>query len=234
MLQSPDSIDAEAFRMLRMHLELVSLESGARTFVFVSALEKEGKTTTVCNLAVALGRAGRRVVLVDGDLRKGAVARAFGLAGSRGLTDVVAGRHDLAEAITRVRVDPEATGPDDTRAEHVSVLPVGPRPEHPGELAADQEIGRVLDELRLEYDFILIDTPPLLTVGDAMAMAARSDAVIPVARLNYHSARDLREFRRALQAMPSQPIGFVLTGARSRARYAVQTHVELRTPEPVG
>jgi non-specific protein-tyrosine kinase len=239
MLQSPESLDAEAFRVLRMHLEFVSLESGARTFVFISALEDEGKTTTVCNLAVALALAGRRVVLVDGDVRQGAIAQALGLEGLPGLGDLVerSHRHALADVIAHVGVRGVLPGGGDgaVRVADVDVLPVGRLPKHPGEFAADPKVGRVLDELRVEYEFVLIDTPPLLVVGDAMAIAARSDAVIPIARLNYHSARDLNEFRRLLDAMPSEPIGFVLTGAAPRgARYRTYQPAQFQTRESVG
>jgi Mrp family chromosome partitioning ATPase len=146
-------------------------------------------------------------------------------------------RHALTDVIAHVGVRGALPGEGNgaVRVADVDVLPVGRLPKHPGEFAADPKVGRVLDELRLEYEFVLIDTPPLLVVGDAMAIAARADAVIPVARLDYHSARDLNEFRRLLDAMPSEPIGFVLTGAAPRsARYPTYQPAPFHAPESVG
>jgi Mrp family chromosome partitioning ATPase/capsular polysaccharide biosynthesis protein len=240
MLQNPDSLDAEAYRVLRMNLELLSLESGARTFVFVSALKGEGKTTTVCNLAAALALAGRRVVIVDGDVRQAAVARALGLEGLPGLADVVQWPHrlELSDVIARVGVAENGAdrgGDGAMSVADVDVVPVGDLPSHPGEFAVDSRFGQVLEELSLSYEFVLIDTPPLLVVGDAMAIATRADAVIPVARLDYVSSRDLREFRRVIDALPCQPVGFVLTGAPTRAgRYRGYEPAHNGAREPVG
>src|ERR671933_1075164 len=100
MLADPNSIHAEAFRVLRTNLDFFNLEHGARTIMVTSALEEEGKSTTVANLAVALSRAGQRVVLVDLDLRRPTLDRYFEFGGGPGLTDVVLGRAKLAPAET--------------------------------------------------------------------------------------------------------------------------------------
>jgi Mrp family chromosome partitioning ATPase len=240
MLQSPDSLEAEAFRVLRMHIEFVSLESGARTFVFASALEGEGRTTTVCNLAVALALAGRRVVVVDGDIRQSGVAPALGLErGLPGLAEIVQrpDEFQLTDAIAHVGLPRSAapgSGNGATRVGDVDVLPAGQLATHPGEFAADPRLGEVLDELRLRYEFVLIDTPPLLIAADAMAIASRADAAVPVARLGFAPSRDLREFRRLIEAMPCRSIGFVLTGAPARTtRLPTFERVQVRTQEPV-
>ncbi|HET8742206.1 MAG TPA: P-loop NTPase, partial [Gaiella sp.] len=107
MLASPHSAHAEAFRMLRANLEFANLDRGARSILVTSALEKEGKSTTVANLAVALARAGQRVALVDLDLRRPAIARFFGIPATHpGVTDVVGGAATLEQALMQVSRDP--------------------------------------------------------------------------------------------------------------------------------
>ncbi|HKP17778.1 MAG TPA: AAA family ATPase [Gaiellaceae bacterium] len=241
MLQSPESLDAEAFRILRMNLELANVDAGARAFLFVSALKGEGKTTTACNVGAALALAGRRVVVVDCDVRQAAVARAFGLEGEPGLGDLVLHprRYELPDVLARIHVAsaaPRVNGfhrqaEEDVRLAGLDVLPVGERPEHPGEFVVDPRFGQVLAELKLRYEFVVIDSPPLLVVGDAMATAKHADTVVAVARRDYVSSRDLREFRRMLDTLPCRPLGFVLTRAPARkSRYSGYEPVQYRSP----
>jgi Mrp family chromosome partitioning ATPase/capsular polysaccharide biosynthesis protein len=117
MLEEPNSLSAEAFRMLRTNLDRANLEQGARTIMVTSAVEGEGKSTTVANLAVAYARTGKRVVLVDLDLRRSILDRFFQLEGRPGLTDVAAGRAELESVIAKVRLTSNGESPIGTHAQ---------------------------------------------------------------------------------------------------------------------
>jgi succinoglycan biosynthesis transport protein ExoP len=221
MLAAPRRIHAEAFRVLRTNLDFANLEARARTIMITSAVEREGKSTTVANLAVAAASAGKRVVLVDLDLRCPLIARLFDLDPDRpGLTDVVVGHVKLHDAISTIAVSKgrptgaSGNGNGDGAVEGLlQLLPAGPAPPNAGEFVNTQALPGILDQLAAGADLVLIDAPPLLHVGDAMTLSARVDALLLVTRLNVVSRPMLTEMRRILDASPAVPLGFVLTGA---------------------
>ncbi len=224
MLAEPAGIHAEAFRMLRTNLEFANLERGARTIMVTSAVETEGKSTTVANLAVALARAGKRVALVDLDLRRPFLARLFGLDANRpGLTDVALGHAELSDAIAPVAIsNGRASGATNgqPRVEGVlEVVPAGPVPPDAGEFVGTKALADILEQLAERAEIILIDAPPLLHVGDAMTLSSRIDALIVVTRLNVVRRPMLAEMRRVLHACPAAKLGFVLTDAHLEEAY---------------
>jgi len=229
MLDSPQSAQAEAFRMLRANLEFVNLDRGARSILVTSALEKEGKSTTVANLAVALARAGQRVALVDLDLRRPALARFFGIPASHpGVTDIVGGSSTLEQALMQVSRDPRGraetphvgNGAGTTATGGVlGVLTSGPIPRDPGEVVKDKRLVAMLDQLEGSFDFVLVDTPPLLTVGDAMTLSAQVDAMITIARLRMLRHGVLDELARSLETCPTIKLGVVVTEAEAEPGY---------------
>ena len=229
MLASPHSAHAEAFRMLRANLEFANLDRGARSILVTSALEKEGKSTTVANLAVALARAGQRVALVDLDLRRPAIARFFGIPATHpGVTDVVGGSTTLEQALMQVSRDPKGradeshvgngTSATDTGGA-LAVLTSGPIPRDPGEVVKAKRLAAALAELERSFDFVLVDTPPLLSVGDAMALSAQVDAMITVARLRMLRHGVLDELARSLETCPTIKLGVVVTEAEAEPSY---------------
>jgi non-specific protein-tyrosine kinase len=217
--------------MLRANLEFVNLDRGARSILVTSALEEEGKSTTVANLAVALARAGQKVVLVDLDLRRPAIGKFFGITGSQpGVTNVVVGSVPLDRALVEVvRIPGGARGGaahmggngagSTGSAGVLKVLASGPVPSDPGEFVNATRLTTTLEELTRMFDFVLIDTPPLLSVGDAMALSARADAMITVARLNMLRRPNLNELARALETCPTIKLGVVVTGAEAEPGY---------------
>lgn len=219
MLEEPHGVHAEVFRMLRTNLEFANLDRGARTIMFTSAVEEEGKSTTVANLAVAIARAGHSVALVDLDLRRPFLARFFDLEEHPGLTDVALGHVDLQTALARraiVEADgrPTLNGNGQAGVEGVlDILTSGPPPPDAGEFVGSGVLRNILDELREAADFVLIDVPPMLHVGDAMALAARVDALVVLTRLSVARRSMLNELRRLLDACPAAKLGFVVAGA---------------------
>jgi succinoglycan biosynthesis transport protein ExoP len=220
MLAEPNGIQAEAFRILRTNLEFVNLERRARTIMFTSAVEGEGKSTTVVNLAVAFARVGRRVVLLDLDLRRPFLHQMLGLEDRFGLTDVALGHVALEEALASVAISdasqrtPEGNGSRPNGVEGVlEVLTAGPPPPNAGEFVGSDTLAAVLAELRQRADLVLIDTPPLLHVGDAMTLSAFVDALVVVIRLKMIRRHIVQELQRVLDTSPAEKLGFVQTGA---------------------
>jgi capsular exopolysaccharide synthesis family protein len=141
--------------------------------VITSALPGEGKTAVATNYALASARDGKRVLLIDADLRGGRVARTLGFSEELGLTDVLTGRADLASVIRSVIVD--------TGAE-LHVVTAGTRHEHPSGLLDSEAMRRLLEGVRQTYDITVLDTPPVNVVADAAVLGGASDGVVLVAR----------------------------------------------------
>lgn len=229
MVAEPHSVYAESFRILATNLDFVNLEWGARSIMVTSSVQSEGKSTTVANLAVALARSGRRVALVDLDLRRPYLDRFFRLEERPGLTHVALGRVDLDEALVTFTdidadedVDGAAPGSIDGTAAHAGelmVLTSGALPPNPGEFVASRAVNDILDELRTRADVVLIDTPPLMQVGDAMTLSAKVDALMIVTRFSLIRRPMLGELHRVLDTCPAGKLGFVLTGAELEEGY---------------
>jgi Mrp family chromosome partitioning ATPase/capsular polysaccharide biosynthesis protein len=240
MLEDAASSQAEAFRMLRANLDFMTLDRDARTIMITSALEQEGKSTTVANLAVAFARAGKRVVLVDLDLRRPVLARFFDLEGP-GLTQVALGQVPLEEALTRIVItDPPSPkrrlalrrGADRncnvTREllGELEVLPSGPIPPDPGEFVSSPALGKILGALRERAEVVLVDAPGALNVGDVVSLASHVDGIVVVARSKVLRRRTLTELDRLLTMVRAPALGFVATGEGEDESYAagVSTH----------
>jgi capsular exopolysaccharide synthesis family protein len=228
MYTRPGGMRGEAFRMLRANLDFVTLEREARTIMVTSALIGEGKTTTAANLAIALARGGRQVLLVELDLRRPRLDALFGLDDTPGLTDVVLGKAALEDAITLVSGTdlsnrssyagrPILTGSSEEGA--LGILHSGPLPPSPGEFVGTQALAAVLAELGELAETVLIDVPPLLVVGDAMTLSSRVDAMLIVTRLEHLHRHTLRELARTLEQCPAHKLGFVLTGVEEGKGY---------------
>lgn len=230
MLEDPHSPGAEAFRMLRTNLDFVAVGRDVRTLLVTSAVEAEGKSTTVSNLAIAMVRAGRRVALVDLDLRRSYLARFFPSDRRQGMTDVVLGSATLDDVLLRVPVPGGgSTGeiggmssvnghPGDGDA-YLEVLLAGTLPPNPGELAGGAAVRRVLQELAQRVEVVIIDSPPVMAVGDALSVSASVDAVLVIARLDQARRRVVNELRRVLQASPAVPLGVAVTGSAANDAY---------------
>lgn len=225
MVSEPGRPAAEAFRKLRTNLEFANLDRDHRTIMVSSSVEQEGKSTTVGNLGVALARGGRRVAIVDLDLRRPLMHRFFRVGAVPGVTDVVSGRASLGDAIREIPIGDQrsqsllarhaASGNGSTPAKGptLSLLPAGSARFDPGEFILDEGLYAVLGEMRKDWDIVLIDAPPMSVVGDALSLSAGVDAIIVVAKLGLVHPGMLHELSRLLEASPTDKLGFVVTGA---------------------
>jgi tyrosine-protein kinase len=236
MIAEPTGGGAEAFRRLRMNLEFASIGRPRQVITITSALEEEGKSTTIANLAVALALAGRQVALVDLDLRRPALAKFFRLdARQPGLSAVVLGHVSLEDALAHVPLDAVTrssmgkyigsrsaqtdspvggNGNGAAAAGSLVVLPTGIVPPDPGEFVGLEAVSQVIAALRERADVILIDAPPLLPVGDALTIGGFSDALIVAVRADLARRPVTGELAGILSRMPSARLGFVLCGAQ--------------------
>jgi succinoglycan biosynthesis transport protein ExoP len=240
MLVEPRGIGAEAFRMLRTNLEFVRLGRDVKTIMVTSAVEREGKSTTVANMAVALARAGQRVALVDLDLRRPFLDHFFDLRYRPGLTQVAIGQATLDEALIPVAVGDLNDGPrlevagngsgngstkslppslPSLHGGSLRVLVAGPIPPNAGEFVGSEALAGILRDLRQRFDTVLVDAPPSLQVGDAMALSGSVDAMLVVTRMNVVRRPMLNELSRLLAASPAHTLGFVVTGAENEEGY---------------
>jgi polysaccharide biosynthesis transport protein len=195
----PQSQMAESYRALRTSLLLTSLGTPPKVILVTSALPEEGKTTTSINSAIVLAQRGTRVLLIDADLRRPSIHKTLGMAPGSGLSNVLTGGTTLAQAIVPSSISP-----------NLSVLPAGTPPPNPAELLASTNMATLLAELCDQYDHIVIDTPPTLSVTDAVIMATRADAVILVIRAGQTTKQALRRARDVLTQVNARVCGVLL------------------------
>lgn len=197
----PHAPRAEAFRQLRTGLQFIDIDRPRKVVVVTSSVPEEGKTTTLCNLAIALAQGGSRVVLVESDLRRPRAAQYLGVEGAVGLTSVLAGKATLDEAL-------QPWGDD-----LLTVLASGPLPPNPSELLASEHMHAVLAELSDRFEIVLLDSPPLLPVTDAAALSAQCDGALIVVRHGKTSREQVSSSTAALTGVGARVLGSVLTMA---------------------
>jgi succinoglycan biosynthesis transport protein ExoP len=217
---APQSGHAEAFRHLRTNLQFLQIQNACKVITVSSSLAGEGKTTTVCNLAMTLASAGSRVLVIEADLRRPRIAALLGIEGAAGLTNVLAGRLSVERA-----VQPWAAGPFD-------VIAAGPLPPNPSELLASPQMAETIEQLRADYDYIVVDTPPLLPVTDAAALAPATDGVLLVCRYRHTSKADVQASVGSLAAVSAPLLGTVLTMIPESVRRA-DTYATYRADGPM-
>ena len=195
----PQSQMAESYRALRTSLLLSNLGTPPKTIMVTSARPQEGKTTTSINTAIVLAQKGVRVLLIDADLRRPSVHKTLGMGPRSGLSNVLTGSVTLDHAITRSPI-----------LSNLFVLPAGTPPPNPAELLASSNMRDFLNELREKYDHIVIDTPPTLSVTDAVVLSQRVDAIILVIRSSKTTKQALRRSRDILMQVNAKITGVLL------------------------
>ncbi len=195
----PQSQMAESYRALRTSLLLSSLGAPPKVILVTSAMPQEGKTTTSINTAVVLAQRGVRVLLIDADLRRPGIHKALGMGPRSGLSNVLTGSAELEQAITRSPLVPS-----------LSILPAGTPPPNPAELLASTNTRDLLESLRQDFDHIVIDTPPTLSVTDAVVLSTRADAVVLVIRSGKTTKQALRRARELLFRVNARVTGVLL------------------------
>ncbi len=196
----PKSAIAEAYRALRTSILLSSPGGAPKVIAITSAVPQDGKTTTAVNVAVVLAQQGARVLLVDGDLHRPAIHKWFGIHDSAtGLSTLLAGRGGEDEGLV------SAPG-----QENLFLLPSGPVPPQPAELLASAVMASYLNKWRQEFDYVVIDTPPVLTLTDPVLLAVQADCVLLVVRSGSTRKDALRNARNLLAQVKARVLGVVI------------------------
>lgn len=198
-LDSPRSLTSEAYRTIRTGLLLSKAGDAPRSVLISSAQSSEGKTTTVLNLAASLASAGGRVIVIDADLRRPSVYKYFELTpGLPGLVDVITGRHEPGEVIL------------ENVYRRISIIPSGKLPPNPAELVGSVEMQKLINHLSEQYDYVLIDSPPILPVTDAVILSRFVDGVVMVVKGASTPRRVFMDAKERLAAVGARVFGTVL------------------------
>ena len=195
----PQSQMAESYRALRTSLLLSNLGTPPKIIMVTSARPQEGKTTTSINTSIVLAQKGVRVLLIDADLRRPSVHKTLGMGPRSGLSNVLTGSATLEHAITRSPI-----------LSNLFILPAGTPPPNPAELLASSNMRDLLVDLREKYDHIIIDTPPTLSVTDAVVLSQWVDAIILVIRSSKTTKQALRRPRDILMQVNARITGVLL------------------------
>lgn len=193
-----DRPTAESYRQLRTNLEYLNVDRPPTVIMLSSALPSEGKTTAAVSLGLALADSGRRVTIVEADLRKPKVVRYLGLVEGAGVTDIVAGKSDIDDVL-----QPYGDGT-------LSVIAAGRTPPNPGELLASSHMAELLEKLRATNDYVLVDGPPLLPVADASGLAVHTDGVVLTVRYGSTRRDQLQQAAATVERVGARTLGVVL------------------------
>jgi len=197
----PQSEIAEAYRALRTSLLLSSAEHPPRSILVTSSVPQDGKTMTCINIAIVLAQQGKRVLLLDADMRRPNIHKAFGLKSQIGLSNILTGGAKVSEAI-QATVQP-----------NLFVIPAGPIPPHPAELLSSSLMADLFTKWRDDYDHVIVDSPPVISVTDPVLLSVQTDGVLLIVRSGQTTAAHVRRTRNLLYSVNANLLGIVVNAA---------------------
>lgn len=204
---SPKSPVAEAYRVLRTGIQFAKLDRKIKSIVVASGAPKEGKSTTASNLAITMAKADLKTVLLDTDLRRPVLHRVFSVKREPGLTDYLFGRAEIDTIFKQTDVD------------NLYLVPCGVVPPNPSELLGSEKMKEFIEYLKLNYDFIIFDTPPLVAVTDALILANQVDGVLLVASAGKTEIDVIDKAREMIHRVGGNVIGVLLNNFDASATY---------------
>jgi len=191
----------EAYKTLRTNIQFCQANTEIKTLVITSSCPNEGKSTTAFNLGNTFAESGRRVLIIDCDLRKPTLHRLYNVPGDSGLTSLLAGQVDVSEVLNK-----SVSG--------VDFIPCGIVPPNPSELLNSKRMEFYLNSFREAYDYIILDTPPIGIVTDAQILAGKCDGTLLVVASGQVDKRKLLEVKSLLDKVGANVIGSILTKAK--------------------
>ena len=197
-LSNPKSPEAEAYRTLRTNLQFSTVDHALQTILVTSSNASEGKTTTICNLAVSFAQIGKKVLIIDGDLRRPRLHTYLGLSNATGISNVLTQNLPVQEAMKEAMLD-------------IQVLTCGPTPPNPAELLNSNRLKELLNQLKQHFDIILIDTPPVGVVTDAAILSTLVDGTLMVIASHQTESDQAVRAMKLLQTVGAKVLGTVLT-----------------------
>jgi len=200
------SIEAESFRGIRTALFFKTQAEGMKVIQVTSPNKGDGKSTVAANLAISIAQSGKTVLLIDADFRRPRQHKIFNDSGELGLVSVLTGAADLKDALKQTAVP------------NLSLLPCGPRPSNPAELLTSAAFQEMLAWLKEHFDYILIDTPPLLAVSDPSIVAPRVDGVLLTIRVSRNGRPHAERAKELLATLNARVVGVVVNGVSKRGK----------------
>lgn len=193
----PKSITAESYRSLRTNIQYSSIDKQVKTLVVTSSNAGEGKSTVAGNLAYTFFQNGKRVLIIDCDLRKPSLHRKFNVSNEEGLTDVLVGTSKLNNVMKKI---------DD----NLYLLTTGTLPPNPAEIIGSNTMENFLEQCKINFDYIILDTPPVQAVADAQILSTKVDGTIIVVRAGVTKKEDIHDTVNTLKKVNANIIGTVL------------------------
>lgn len=194
----PRSPASEAYRTLRTNIQFLGPDNPVKTIIVTSAEPGEGKTTSIINLAIVMSQSESKVLLIDGDLRKPQIHKIFGISNQFGLTNILVTGLDYKEGVSY------------TYVEGLEILPAGIIPPNPSELLASNKMKQLLSEAGEDYDFVLIDTSPVVVVTDALILSTIVDGTVLVCASGQVSIDGAKRAKELLENVGANIIGVIL------------------------
>lgn len=195
----------EAYKLLRTNLMFtLPDEQKCRVVGITSSLRGEGKSTTAINLSYTLAETGKKVLLIDADLRLPSVAKKIEIKSTPGLSNIIAGNADIKDSVR-----------ESGKLDSWYILPSGDVPPNPTEMLGSAQMKKIIEELREQYDFIVVDLPPVNIVSDAVVISPLLDGMLVVVRENYSERRELSQCIKQLELSSVKVLGFVMNQSNS-------------------
>ncbi len=207
-LKNPKSLVSEAFRTLRTNIQFTNIDKNIKTLVVTSSGPGEGKTTIACNLATSIAQTEKRVLLIDCDMRKPRVHKVFGITNLEGLTNILMGEKKISEVEFR----------GDQNIKSLTVLTSGPIPPNPAELLGSRRMRDFLEDMRDQFDMIILDSPPINLVTDSAVLSTITDGTIMVVEVGKTDVEAAINAKELLEKVNANLIGVVLNKIPTRGR----------------
>lgn len=193
----PKSITAESYRSLRTNIQYSSIDKQVKTLVVTSSDAGEGKSTVAGNLAYTFFQNGKRVLIIDCDLRNPSLHKKFSVSNEAGLTDVLVGTSELKNVMKKME-------------ENLFLLTTGTLPPNPAEIIGSNTMETFLEECKINFDYIILDTPPILPVTDSKLLAIKADATVLVVRSEVSKSKHVSQAFKELEKVNANVIGTIL------------------------
>lgn len=203
MEKAPKSIDAEAYRSLRSNIEYSSFDDEYRVIVVTSSVPGEGKSTTAGNLAIALAQSGNSVLLVDCDMRKPSIHKKFKISNAAGTAELLLRKKCFEEVANK-------------HNENLTIITAGKIPPNPSEMLASRAMTAFIKEMKNEFKYIILDTPPLQAVTDAQVLSTKADGVLLIVRAGSAKREMVFNSVDLIKKVQGKVIGTVLNGVENK------------------
>lgn len=201
--ENPTSLLAEAYRGLRTSLEYSSVDKKLKSLVITSSNPGEGKSTVSSNLAFILSQGGKKVIVVDADLRKPTIHKKFKVDNREGLAEILIGKKNISEVSKKIE-------------ENIYVITAGKKTPNPAEMVSSKAMEELIESLKKKYDYVIIDTPPVRNINDGVVLSAKADGVILVVRSGKTKSVDVVKGYKELEKVKANIVGSVLNAVDNK------------------